>query len=86
MDEFLRAWVDQVPHLRRQFGFELVGAWVVDGSDEFIWIVGYDGPGGFEAADTRYYDSSERAALNPDPAQWFESSAAMRIRPILPGV
>ena len=80
MDEFLRAWVDQVPPLRRQFGFELVGAWVVDESDELIWILGYDGPDGFEAADTRYYDSSERRRLNPDPAQWFESSAVVRIR------
>jgi hypothetical protein len=84
MEEFLQAWVEQVPPLRRQFGFELVGAWVADESDELVWILRYDGPDGFEAADARYYDSAQRAALDPDPAQWFESSAAMRIRPILP--
>jgi hypothetical protein len=82
VDECLRAWVDQVPALRRRFGFELVGAWFIDGSGELVWILGYDGPDGFEAADARYYASAERAALDPDPAQWFETSESVRMRPL----
>jgi hypothetical protein len=85
VEEFLQAWVDQVPPLRRRFGFELVGAWVVDESEELVWILSYDGPEGFEAADARYYASAERAALDPDPAQWFETSEAVRMSPLLLG-
>jgi hypothetical protein len=34
--------------------------------------LGYDGPEGFVAADTAYYASAERAALDPDPAPYIE--------------
>ena len=83
MDEFLDAWLRGVVPLRRRFGFTLVGAWVVEDADELVWILGYDGADGFDHADRRYYSSPERAALDPDPAQWFESSEGVRIRPVL---
>ena len=61
-----------------------VGAWVADDKDEFVWILSYDGPDGFDAADARYYASPARAALDPDPAQWFETVEHVRLRAILP--
>jgi hypothetical protein len=84
MPEFLEAWIPQVPPLRRRLGFRFLGAWVVEGQDEFVWILSYDRPDGFDAADARYYASDERAALNPDPAQWFDTIEQVRLRPILP--
>ena len=42
-------------------------AWVVEGGDRFVWLLEYDGDD-FEAANAAYYDSSERQALDPDPA------------------
>jgi hypothetical protein len=84
MDDFLDAWLAQVPPMRRQFGFQFLGAWVADDKDEFVWIMGYDGPDGFDAADARYYASPARAALDPDPAQWFETAEQLRLRAILP--
>ena len=83
IDEFLQAWLGGVLPLRRRFGFTFLGAWVVDGSDEFVWILGYSGSDGFVNADRRYYASPERAALEPDPAQWFVSSEAVRLRQVL---
>ena len=83
MDEFLEAWLGGVVPLRRRFGFTVVGAWVVDDADELVWILRYDGRDGFDRADARYYSSPERAALDPDPAQWFESSESVRMRPVL---
>jgi hypothetical protein len=83
MDVFLEAWLAGVVPLRRHFGFTLVGAWVIDDADELVWILGYDGPDGFDAADARYYASAERAALDPDPAHWFESTDTVRVRDIL---
>jgi hypothetical protein len=83
MGEFLDAWLRGVVPLRRRFGFTFVGAWVVEDDDELVWILGYDGADGFDRADDRYYASPERAALDPDPAQWFESSERARITAVL---
>jgi hypothetical protein len=83
MEEFLEAWLSQVPALRARFGFEIVGAWVSDDSSEFVWMLGFDGQEGFDVADAQYYASPERAALNPDPAQWFESAEHVRLRSIM---
>jgi hypothetical protein len=49
--------------LRRKFGFSFAGAWRVEGADEFVWIIGYDGPEGFAAADNAYYCARARSAL-----------------------
>jgi len=54
MDVFLDAWLRGVYPLRRKFGFTFAGAWRVEGADEFVWIIGYDGPEGFAAADDNY--------------------------------
>ena len=82
MPELLAAWTGQVPALRRRFGFEVLGAWVTEDDTELVWLLSYDGPDGFDEADRRYYASPERAALDPDPAQWFEDSTAVRLRPL----
>jgi hypothetical protein len=72
MDEFVRAWRDTVYPLRLEFGFTIVGAWGIEETNTFVWILGYDGPEGFELADAAYYASEARAMLDPDPAQFFE--------------
>ena len=84
MDEFLDAWLGGVYPLRKKFGFTFVGAWRVDDADEFVWILGYDGPEGFAAADRRYYDSEERKRLDPDPAAFIEGPAQAMMRSVLP--
>ena len=70
MTEFIDGWTESVVPLRRQAGFEIVGAWATD--DEFVWVLGYDGD--FSAADAAYYASSARQRLDPDPAELIEAS------------
>lgn len=84
MDAFRDAWVRGVYPLRRKFGFTVVGAWRVEGADEFVWIIGYDGPKGFAAADRDYYASEERKRMSPDPAQFIEEPIARMITSVLP--
>ena len=84
MAEIPRRVVGGVYPLRKRFGFRFVGAWVVEASDEFVWILGYEGPEGFAAADARYYASAERAAVRPDPAQLIAASDHRMIRTVLP--
>jgi hypothetical protein len=67
LEEFEQEWREHVVPLRRQFGFEVVGAWASAAEDTFVWIIRHDGD--FTAADRAYYLSPERAALDPDPAR-----------------
>jgi len=83
IDECLEAWLREVVPLRRRFGFTFLGAWVAEEAAELVWILGYEGSDGFANADRRYYASPERVALDPDPAQWFESSESVRLRQVL---
>ena len=84
MDEFLDAWLRGVYPLRRKFGFHFVGAWRVEGADEFVWILGYDGADGFSEADRRYYASDERKRMTPDPAVFIERPMQSMLRSVLP--
>ncbi|TMF53261.1 MAG: NIPSNAP family containing protein [Chloroflexi bacterium] len=69
----MAAWIDEwrsrIVPLRLKHGFKVVGAWTVDGTDQFVWIVSYDGPKSFQEADAAYYQSPDRKAIDPDPAR-----------------
>jgi hypothetical protein len=84
MDAFLDAWLRGVYPLRRKFGFTFTGAWRVDGADEFVWIIGYDGPEGFAVADDNYYASPERKRMSPNPAEFIEAPTSKMIKSVLP--
>ncbi len=73
MSEWLAEWTSHIVPLRRRFGFEVVGAWTVDGEDRFVWILRYPGPKSWAEADAEYYTSPERTALTPNPARHLAS-------------
>jgi len=84
LDDFVAAWRTGVYPLRQAFGFAVVGAWVLPDTQEFLWVLGYDGPEGFAAADAAYYASAERAALNPDPARYIVHAEERFMTSVLP--
>ena len=84
MDAFIDEWRRRVYPLRRKFGFTFVGAWRVDGADEFVWIIGYGGADGFAAADARYYASPERKRMDPDPARHIEAPITRAMTSVVP--
>ena len=79
--DFVEAWTRGVLPLRRAAGFE-IQAWTVPGESRFVWLLAYDGPGGFGAADEAYYESPARAALDPDPAQWIVEDRKVMLEPV----
>jgi hypothetical protein len=83
LQECVAAWRAGVYPLRLRFGFRIVGAWTIEERSEFVWVLAYDGPDGFAAADARYYASPERAALDPDPARYFEQTEVWSMRSVL---
>lgn len=69
LDAFIEEWREQILPVRRKYGFRLDGAWCIRATGEFIWVISYEGPEGFEAREAAYYASPERKALSPGPAR-----------------
>ena len=71
MDEFISEWAAIVLPLRQKFGWSVDGPWISRDENKFVWIVGAQGDSvaDGEAKDKEYYDSPERAAIDPDPAR-----------------
>lgn len=82
LERFAALWAQGVRPLREQKGFHVVGAWRVPEQSRFVWIVSYDGPAGWEAANKAYYDSPERKALDPDPATLILEQRTAFIEPV----
>jgi len=80
VDEFVELWAQQVVPLRRQFGFEVAGAWASTADDVFVWLVSH--PGDFAAAEKQYYESPERAAISPDPAEFIEQAEVVMVEAV----
>ena len=80
LDDWIDEWREHVLPLRRRLGFEVLGAWVSDQESTFTWLLGYEGPDGIEAANAAYYDSPERAALDPDPARHIAEARQLSVR------
>jgi len=74
MAEWLAEWSDKIVPLRRRLGFEIVGAWTIDETNRFVWIISHPGPQAWEDVDHAYYSSPERNALDPDPARHLAST------------
>jgi hypothetical protein len=80
--DFVHQWLTSVLPLRRKMGFTVEGAWTVRGEDRFVWIVSYEGEESFEAKNAEYYDSPERRALDPNPAELIEESMELILSPV----
>ncbi len=74
MKDFVKGWTDGIAPLRRSFGYQVDGAWIMDKENRFVWIVSSDGTEDWDRLYKRYMTSDGRKALQPDPAQWIEKS------------
>jgi hypothetical protein len=82
LDDFVRAWCKGVYPLRLKQGYRIDGAWVIKERNEFVWLVSSDG-NDFAAKELSYYASPERAALNPDPAQYIAKAERFFLTSVL---
>ena len=82
MAAWLDEWTRMIAPLRRRHGFEIVSAWTVDKEDQFVWILRYGGPKTWEEADSAYYASPDRTAMQPDPARHIEKTEHWMMAPV----
>ena len=69
LDVFATEWEEMIKPLRLKLGFTIPGAWKLEATNQFVWLMGYDGPGSWDDLDRAYFQSNERAAMAPDPAR-----------------
>jgi hypothetical protein len=81
---FAESWLQGVYPLRLQHGFVIPGAWAIEQTNQFVWLMGYDGPGTWEAKEKAYYNSPERKAFDPDPAQYIARAEQYFVQPVVP--
>jgi hypothetical protein len=78
LETFSREWGEHILPLRLQSGFRVLGPWVIDETNQFVWILEHDG--NFELADSRYYESLERKKMHPDPVRHIQKNEHWTIR------
>jgi hypothetical protein len=62
-------WKEKIKPLRLQLGFNILGAWTILETNQFVWLLSYDGPESWETLDKAFHESEERKAMDPDPAR-----------------
>lgn len=82
MGEWIAEWGRLIAPLRRQYGFQVLGAWTIEAENQFVWILRYSGASTWEEADAAYYASPERAALEPDPARHIAEAETRQIKSV----
>ena len=48
LGHFAEEWKARVLPLRRAHGFEIERAWTIEASNQFAWVISYDGPESWE--------------------------------------
>jgi hypothetical protein len=71
VEEFVILWREQIVPARRAAGLKVQGAWVSRDEAGFAWVVAHSGPGTFEEANQKYYDSEARRAISPPPDEFL---------------
>ncbi len=69
LSRFAAEWHEKVRPLREKLGFNVVGAWTVAATSQFVWVLRFEGDATWEEKEKAYFASDERQAMDPDPAR-----------------
>ena len=83
LDDFAKAWHSAVYPLRTSLGYRIPFAAKIPSTNQFIWILQYDGPETWEAKEAAYYNSGARKTMSPDPAQWIARPEQLFVTPVV---
>ncbi len=83
LDDFANAWRAGVYPLRTKMGYRIPFAAKIPQTNQFIWLLTYDGPDSWEKKEAAYYGSDERKRLSPDPAQWIARPEQLMLQPVV---
>lgn len=66
---WVNEWKEKIKPLRLKLGFQILGAWTIPETNQFVWILSYEGPESWDTLDKAFHESEERKAMDPDPAR-----------------
>lgn len=69
LDAFASEWAENIRPLRLSLGFSIWGAWKVEATNQFVWVMAYEGPESWDVLDRAYHKSPQRRTMQPDPAR-----------------
>ena len=80
---FAKEWKEIVLPLRIEHGFRIHGAWTIEETNQFAWLISYEGRESWEAKESAYYSSVNRKAMEPNPARLISRSEQYYVDSIL---
>ena len=69
LQRFAYEWKKKVLPLRIEHGFEIEAAWTIESTNQFVWLISYDGVEKWQVKEENYYASLERTSMEPNPAR-----------------
>ena len=82
LDDFANAWRAGVYPLRLKMGYQIPFAAKIPATNQFVWLLTYEGPESWEQKEAGYYGSDARKRLSPDPAQWIARPEQLMVEPV----
>ena len=82
LDDWVALYESKVLPLRRQHGFE-IEAWTSRETNQFVWLVSYDGTNEeLHAADEAYYASDDHKPLHEEALLYLEKGESWFLEPV----
>jgi len=69
LNQWATEWREMIKPLREKLGFKILGAWTIEETNQFAWLLSYDGPSSWATLDKAFRQSDERREMKPDPAR-----------------
>ena len=82
LDTFAEEWGITIKPLREKIGFRVPAAWTCAATNQFFWMLEYDGPEDWQTLDRAYHESDERRAMDPDPARLIARAEHFFLDPV----
>lgn len=82
LEEFVKVWTNKIYPLNLKLGMRVDGAWTIKESNQFVWVLRYDGPEDWKTKRDQYFDSSERKSFDPDPARYIARVEEWLLSPV----
>ena len=83
LHQFAEEWRAKVLPLRIEHGFRIHEAWTIEETNQFAWLISYEGHESWEAKEQAYYSSIDRTAMEPNPARLIARAEEYFIESIL---
>ncbi len=80
---FAKEWEEKVLPLRIEHGFQIHGAWTIEDTNQFAWLISWEGQESWDAKENAYYSSTNRRSMEPNPARLISRQEQYDVESVL---